>query len=237
MIYPQTGLSTVEVLERLGCEVDFPEAQTCCGQMGFNAGYRDDAKAVAKHFLEAFKSAEVIVSPSGSCVAMVRHYYTELFADDPEWRERAHLIIQRTWELTEFIVEGLGVTDLGGTLDLRHPDGSPRKLALHYACHGYRVLGLKDQAGTLLQAIPGTQVETLPGADHCCGFGGLFAVKMPDVSNAMLTDKIRNINACEAEQIVTGDVSCLTQMNGGLARQGCPKRVVHIADVLAGRVE
>jgi L-lactate dehydrogenase complex protein LldE len=231
MIYPETGMSVVEVLERLGIEVDFPEAQTCCGQMGFNAGYQDDAKAVAKHFLNAFKDAEVIVAPSGSCVAMVRHYYPELFKDDPALYSRATWAASITWELTEYLVDGLGLTDVGAAL------GQPLKLAIHDACHGLRGLGLKDQPRTLLENTDQVELTELAGADQCCGFGGLFSIKMPEVSGAMLNDKIKAIMASEADTIVTCDASCLTQMNGGLSRQGCPKRVVHIADVLAGKVE
>jgi len=230
MIYPETGLSAVEVLERLGCEVDFPQAQTCCGQMGFNAGYRDDATAVAKHFLDSYKDAEVIVTPSGSCATMVRHFYTDLFADDPAWYDRAVYAASITWELTEFIVDGLGITDIGAALDL------PIKVALHDACHGLRGLGIKEQPRALVGSMGGVTVEELKGADQCCGFGGLFAIKMPDVSGAMLNDKVQAIVESAADVIVTCDASCLTQMNGGLSRQGCPKRVVHIADMLAGKV-
>jgi L-lactate dehydrogenase complex protein LldE len=234
MIYPETGMNAVEVLERLGCIVDFPEAQTCCGQMGFNAGYRDDARAVAKHFLTAFKDAEVIVTPSGSCAAMVRHYYTELFADDPTWYDRAVYAASITWELTEYIVDGLGITDLGAAIGVKAV--APLKVAFHDACHGLRGLHIQDQPRALASSIENVTVNPLTGADQCCGFGGLFAIKMPEVSGAMLNDKVRNIAASDADVIVTCDASCLTQMNGGLSRQGCPKRVVHIADVLAGKV-
>lgn len=231
MIYPETGMSTVEVLERLGVEVDFPEAQTCCGQMGFNAGYRDEAKAVARHFLEAFKDAEVIVAPSGSCVAMVCHYYPELFQDDPVWYDRATWAASITWELTEYLVDGLGITDVGAALK------QPTRFAMHDACHGLRGLGVQKQPRALLNNVKGAEVVELPGADQCCGFGGLFAIKMPEVSGAMLNDKVKAIMACDADTIVLCDTSCMTQINGGLSRQGCPKRAVHIADVMAGKVD
>jgi L-lactate dehydrogenase complex protein LldE len=231
MIYPHTGMSTVEILERLGVSVDFPEAQTCCGQMGFNAGYRDDAKAVAKQFIRAFADSEVIVSPSGSCVAMVRDYYPQLFRDDAEWEDRALAVAARTWELSEYLVDGLGITDVGSTLP------APHTAAIHDACHGLRGLGLKQQARTLLSHVGNLTLIDLNGADQCCGFGGLFAVKMPEVSGAMLRDKVTNITACAADLIITGDASCLTQMNGGLHRAQSGKRVVHLADVLAGKVE
>jgi L-lactate dehydrogenase complex protein LldE len=226
MIYPQTGVSVVEILEHLGVEVRFPSSQTCCGQPAFNSGFWNDAKQVARQFLTAFADAEVIVCPSGSCASMVRHYYPEVFKDDPEWRDRAVWAASITWELTEYLVDGLGVTDLGAKLP-------PTKVAFHHACHGYRLMHLGEQAQTLARQIDGVEVVELTGADQCCGFGGLFAVKMPEISTAMLDEKVQHINACGAEVICTGDASCLTQMNGGLSRQNSPKRVRHIADLLA----
>jgi L-lactate dehydrogenase complex protein LldE len=230
MIYPEIGLSTVEVLERLSIPVDFPEGQTCCGQMGFNAGYRDEARAVAKQFLKAFKDSEVIVAPSGSCVTMVRHFYPELFKDDPEWYDRAMWAASITWELTEYLVDGLGIDDVGAALN------RPTKFAMHDACHGLRGLGLKEQPRSLLANVKQAEMIDLPGADQCCGFGGLFAIKMPDISGAMLNDKVKAIMSTDADTVVLCDASCMTQINGGLSRQGCPKRAVHIADVLSGRV-
>lgn len=226
MVYPHTGISVVKILEHLGVEVRFPLAQTCCGQVGFNSGFWEDARVVAKQFLTAFADAEVIVCPSGSCASMVQHYYPELFKDDPEWRERAEWASAITWELTEYLVDGLGVTDLEAKLP-------PTKVAFHDACHGLRLIGLKDQARELASNIEGVTVTELHRCDQCCGFGGLFAVKMPEISNAMLEDKVKNIEASEADVIITGDASCLTQMNGGLSRQDASKRVIHIADLLA----
>ncbi len=230
MIYPDTGMSVVEVLERLGVEVDFPEAQTCCGQMGFNAGYRAEARDLARRFVEVFESAEVIVAPSGSCVSMVRHFYPELLGDDPAWSGRMQAVIDKTWELTEYLVDGLGVTDVGAKLE------QPIKIAIHDACHGLRGLGLKEEPRALLRSVGNVELTELTGADQCCGFGGLFAIKMPDVSGAILDEKIAHISASDADMIVTCDVSCMTQMNGGLSRQNKAGRVVHIADVLAGKV-
>lgn len=226
MIYPETGISVVEILEHLGVEVRFPLNQTCCGQPAYNAGFQNDARGVAKQFLTAFADAEVIVCPSGSCASMVRHYYPELFKGDREWYDRATWAASITWELTEYLVDGLGVTDLGAKLP-------PTKIAFHHACHGYRMLNLGEQARTLVVNIDGVTINDLPGADQCCGFGGLFAVKMPEISGAMLNDKLKNIEATDADVIVTGDASCLTQMNGGLSRHASGKRVVHIADLLA----
>lgn len=230
MIYPQTGISVVTILEHLGIEVRFPAAQTCCGQPAYNSGFQNDARAVAVQFLNAFADAEVIVCPSGSCASMVRHFYPGLFADDPRLRERAQQAASITWELTEYLVDGLGITDIGAHLP-------PTKVSLHHACHGYRMLGLGDQAKALAEHIDGVEVTTLQGEDQCCGFGGLFAVKMPEISGAMLNDKVKNINAADADTIITGDVSCLTQMNGGLSRQNSTRRVMHIADLLAKGLE
>ena len=226
MIYPHTGVSVVDILEHLGIEVRFPQAQTCCGQVGFNSGFQNDARAVAKQFLTAFADAEVIVTPSGSCASMVRHYYPELFKDDPEWYERAMWATNITWEFTEYLVDGLGIADLGAALP-------PTRVAFHDACHGLRLLGLKNQARQLAEHVDGVTVTDLTGADQCCGFGGLFAVKMPEISGAMLKDKVNAIDGSEADVILTGDASCLTQMNGGLSRGEKSKRVVHIADFLA----
>ena len=230
MIYPHSGMAAVEVLERAGVSVDFPAAQTCCGQMGFNGGYRHEARQVARQFLRAFADAEVIVTPSGSCATMVRHYYPELFADDLEWRQRAEHAASITWELTEFLVDGLGVTDLGVALR------QPRTVALHDACHGLRGLGIQRQPRALLAKVQNLTLVELSGADQCCGFGGLFAVKMPEISTAMLDEKMQHIAASGADAIVTCDASCLTQMNGGLSTQGSTVRVYHVAEVLAGRL-
>lgn len=227
MLYPQTGLSVVEVLEHLGVEVDFPQAQTCCGQPGFNAGYHDEARGVARQFLRAFAHAELIVVPSGSCAAMVRHEYPKLFAEDAVWYERAMAAAAKTWEVTEFIVDGLGITDLGARLE------TPQTFAFHDACHGLRVLGLGQAARTLVANMENAEVIPLTECDHCCGFGGLFSVKMSAVSSAMLQRKMQHINANEADQVLTGDVSCMTHMNGGLSREGSVRRVCHVVDILA----
>ncbi len=227
MIYPQTGMSVVSILEHLGVSVDFPMAQTCCGQPAFNSGYHDEAEAVARQFLSAFKDAQVIVTPSGSCCAMVRHEYPRLFAHDPVLSAEAQRLASITWEFTEYLVDGLGIGDLG----LRLPQ--PQKLAFHEACHGLRLLKLGKAARQLVEQIDNATVVDLPNCDVCCGFGGLFAVKMAEVSGAMLEQKCADIEACEADTIITGDASCLTQINGGLSRRGSRKRVRHVADVLA----
>ena len=225
-IYPHTGVSVVEVLEHLGVELRFPMSQTCCGQPAFNSGYWGDAREVAKQFLRAFDDAEVIVTPSGSCATMIRHYYSQLFEDDPTWRSRAQRAANITWEFTEYLVDGLGVTDLGGSL-------SPTEVTFHDACHGLRGLGLKNQSRELVSHIDGVTINEMNGANQCCGFGGLFAVKMDEISSAMLREKINQIEAAETNIVLTGDCSCLTHINGGLSRQNKPARVMHIADLLA----
>lgn len=227
MIYPQTGLSVVDILEHLGIEVNFPTAQTCCGQPGFNAGYRAEARQVASQFLRAFQDAEVIVTPSGSCAAMVRHEYPALFADEPEKLAAAQRMASITWEFTEFLVDGLGITDLNARLP------EPCTFAFHDACHGLRILDLGGAGRKLLVNVENATLTELTEADVCCGFGGLFSVKMADVSGAMLQRKMEHIEDSAAQTILTGDVSCLTHMNGGLSRHDSPKRVRHIADVLA----
>lgn len=227
MLYPGIGLSVVDVLTHLGVEIDFPLGQTCCGQPAFNAGYWPEARQVAIQFLKAFKEAEVIVAPSGSCVAMVRHEFPRLFADDPAWRGEAERVAAITWEFSEFIVEGLGVTDLHGRLP------TPHTFAFHDSCHGLRLLGLKEAGRILVGNLQNATLVDWADSENCCGFGGLFSVKMADVSGAMLGKKLDCIAQSEADAILTGDVSCLTHMNGGLEKQGQAARVRHIADVLA----
>ena len=228
MIYPETGMSVVDILEHVGVNVDFPAAQTCCGQPAFNAGYRDEARTVAKHFFKAFKDAEVIVTPSGSCAAMVRHEYPHLFTPaDGDLYEQAQRMASITWEFSEYLVDGVGITDL----NLQLPEQT--SVAIHDACHGLRGLGLGQATRDLLRHLGNAEMVELNECEVCCGFGGLFSVKMADISNAMLVNKIENINNSGAETIVTGDVSCLTQMNGGLSRNKSQKRVAHLADVLA----
>ena len=229
-LFPQTGISVVELLEHLGLQVDFPLAQTCCGQPGFNAGYWPEARQVATQFFEAFEGAEVIVAPSGSCVAMVRHEYPRLFAADPIRLAQAERLASITWELTEFLVDGLGITDINGRL------AHPQTFAFHDACHGLRLLGLGPAARTLIDNLENARVEELPGSDTCCGFGGLFSVKMASVSGAMLAKKMEQIQGCPA-QVLAGDVSCIMHMNGGLSRADSTSEVQHIADILAQSIK
>jgi L-lactate dehydrogenase complex protein LldE len=229
VLFPDIGEATLDILESRGLQVDFPEAQTCCGQPAFNSGFAAEARAVAEHFLDAFEGYDAIVTPSGSCAAMVHHYYPELFRDHPRLGQ-AREVAARTYELSHFLVDRLGVTDLGTTLS------TPTRAAIHDACHGYRGLGIASQPRSLLAKVGNLTLVEMPGHDQCCGFGGLFAIKMGEISSAMLKDKLANIGGTGCDIVITGDASCMMHINGGLSRTGSSKRVVHWAEVLAGKL-
>jgi len=225
-IRPQAGLAVVTVLERLGYEVEYPTAQTCCGQPAFNGGAWGEAAPMARFTIDVLtKSDAPVVVPSGSCADMIVHHYPELLADDPVYLPRAQALAARTYEFAQFLVDVVGLKDVGGS--------GQGAVTYHASCHLLRGLGLRSQPRALLSHVAGVEVRELVGAEECCGFGGTFAVKMPEISSAMLRDKVQHIVASEADVIVCGDASCLMQMNGGLTRQGHPARVVHIADLLA----
>lgn len=226
-IYPTIGLATAALLERHGVEVHVPRGLTCCGQMAFNAGFREEARAVAGRTIEVLRGQGDVVLPSGSCGAMIRHLYHELFQGTPH-EAAANDLIARTYELTEYLVDVLGVTDAGARFDGR--------ITYHDACHGMRFLGLERQARILLANVAGAEVVPLRGCDECCGFGGLFAVKMADISEAMLARKLDAISAANADLLVVGDASCMTQIAGGLSRSHSRTRARHIAEVLANAV-
>jgi L-lactate dehydrogenase complex protein LldE len=227
MLHPKTGISVVKVLEHLGVDVIFPEKQTCCGQPAYNGSYHDEAKEVAIEFLRAFRDAEVIVAPSGSCATMVRVDYPKLFADDPKYRAEAERISSIMWEFSEFLVDGLGVENLDGIL----PES--QSFAFHDSCHGLRMMGIKDAPRKLIGNIENAEFLPLDSAEQCCGFGGLFSIKLPNVS-AAITDKIlASIKKNAADWILLGDVFCMTNMNTALEKRGEPKRVRHFADILA----
>jgi L-lactate dehydrogenase complex protein LldE len=227
-IYPEIGLSAVDLLERHGVTVHVPQGLTCCGQMAFNAGFRDDARSVAGRTLEILRGQGDVVLPSGSCTAMIRHLYHELFKGTAH-EAVADELVGRTYELTEYLVDVLGVTNVGARFD--------GQIAYHDACHGLRFLGLAQQARTLLNGVEQAELVPLQGCDECCGFGGLFAVKMADISEAMLKRKVAAIEASGADLVVLGDVSCMIQIAGGLKKAGSKVRTRHIAEVLANRVE
>jgi L-lactate dehydrogenase complex protein LldE len=227
MLHPETGISVVKVLEYLDIDVDFPANQTCCGQPAYNGGYHDEAKDVAVEFLKVFRDAEVIVIPSGSCATMVRVDYPKLFADDPEYRAEAERISSITWEFSEFLVDGLGVENLDGILPEK------QSFAFHDSCHGLRMMGIKAAPRKLVGNIEDAEILPLDSAEECCGFGGLFSVKLPNVSAAITEKKLASIKKNEADWILLGDVSCMTNMNTALEKRGEPKCVRHFADILA----
>lgn len=236
MIYPQVGMSTAELLERLGVDVVFPYEQTCCGQPAFNAGHRAEARVLARRFLDVFEPlvkqgvVEAIVAPSGSCTTMTGHFYPVLF-EDPEFaadRARAEALASVTFELTEFLVDVLGITRTGSRFD--------SKLTYHACCHLLRELHVDAQPRALLANVEGAELVELPGAEECCGFGGLFSVKNAGISSAMGQRKCHNIAQSDADVVALCDVSCMTHINGLLGRQAQPVRAVHIAEILNNQV-
>ncbi len=225
--FPETGLAVVKILEEQGLEVEFPQDQTCCGQPAFNGGFWDDARAMARQTVDVLSRSQApVVVPSGSCAEMIIHHYPELLAGDPVYAARAADLAGRTYEFSQFLVDVLGVTDLGATVRGR--------LAYHASCHGLRGLGLRQQPARLLGELKGVELAELPEAEMCCGFGGLFAIKMSDISGAMLQRKLDNIEASGADTVVGGDVSCLMHIAGGLHRRGSSVQVKHLAEVLVG---
>ncbi len=215
----------MRVLRRAGASVDFPTGQTCCGQPAFNAGVRDQARPMAEHTIRVFEKAPGdVVVPSGSCAGFVRHGYLELFADDPEWLRRAQALAERTYEFSEYLVDVLGVSDVGARL--------AGKLTYHASCHLLREMGVNRQPRALLEAVHEAELVELNGSTECCGFGGVFSVEQPEISAAMMQRKIENIEASGAEWVVSCDGGCITHINGGLRRMGKRGRVVHIAQIL-----
>jgi len=224
-LFPKVGECTVNVLRRSGCTVEFDERQTCCGQPAFNSGYRSEARKFAERFIEIFEAsdASAIVSPSGSCTAMVKHFH-ELFPDDDDWRERSDRIAERTYELGSFLVSVLGVDSTGAAFDGR--------IGFHDACHGLRDLGIKEQPRKLLANVENAQIVELPDSEVCCGFGGTFSVKYPEVSVQMVDRKIKNIEDADLRAVVSCDSSCLMQIGGRLSRNGSKVKAMHLAEVL-----
>ncbi|HSI79260.1 MAG TPA: (Fe-S)-binding protein [Solirubrobacterales bacterium] len=230
-LFPGTGRATVRLLERLGCGVDFPLEQTCCGQMHANAGYQLEAVPLARRFVDVFAGAEAIVTPSGSCAAMVRDQYPRLaeLAGDPALAEAVREIAPRVHELSQFLVDILEVEDVGAYY--------PHRVAYHPTCHSLRLLRVGDAPLRLLRAVRGLELRPLAEAESCCGFGGTFAVKNADTSTAMLTDKAAAIVESGAEVVCAADNSCLLQIGGGLSRARAGVDAVHIAEILAATEE
>ena len=247
-LFPHVGEATVEVLERLGVVLEFPEAQTCCGQPGYNAGFRDDARELALNFMRTFENLPspsgtiapvakrsgggaggegelpYIVTPSGSCAAMILHGYPDLFVGDPANLARAQVLAARTYEFSQFLVDVLKVDDVGARFN--------SSLTYHPSCHLLRGLGVNYAPLRLLARVRGAEVVPLPNAEECCGFGGLFAVKHGDISGAILDKKLENIRASQAATVVGCDMSCLMHIQGALSRDGSRTRCVHLAEVL-----
>lgn len=226
--YTHTLQNMTELLERLGVQLIFPHEQTCCGQPHFNNGFERDAREVARNFLRAFgKSDAPIVGPSGSCVSMVKHHYPELFPPGTPEHARAAEMASRIYEFTEYLVNVLGVTDVGAVY--------PHKVTYHASCHYLREMGLKTEAKTLLRAVKGLEFIPLNEEETCCGFGGAFTVTYPQVSRAMMENKVRNILASGADTVVTCEPGCLMNIAGGLRKAGSPIRAMHLIDLLASR--
>jgi len=226
---PTVGFAAVKLLEDAGCTVEVPRAQTCCGQPAYNSGDKEDAKSVARQVIAAFAGYDYVVAPSGSCAGMVKVHYLELFADEPVESARAEELAARTYELVSFLTEIRGMTSIATRWR--------RAVTYHDACSGLRELGVKAQPRTLLGSVEGLELRELPGAEICCGFGGTFCVKYPDISDKMVTDKAADIAAAGADALLAGDLGCLLNMAGKLSRLGCRIEVRHVAEVLAGMAD
>ncbi len=226
-LFPDVGRATVTLLERLGHQVSFPRAQTCCGQMHINTGYHEEALPLVRRHVAVFERYEAVVAPSASCVGSVRHQHAMVAREhgDERLASRAEAIAERTFELSEFLVDMLGVVDVGAYF--------PHRVAYHPTCHSLRLLRLGDRPYRLLRNVDGLELADLPEADSCCGFGGTFALKNAEVSTAMLADKMRHLIGTGAEFCVAGDSSCLMHIGGGLSRLRTGVATVHLAEILA----
>jgi len=226
-LFPDVGRATVTLLERLGHEVVFPDRQTCCGQMHTNTGYQREALPLVRHHVETFEAYDVVVAPSGSCVGSVRHQHAMVAdrAGDTALADRATAVAARTYELSELLVDVLGVEDVGAHF--------PHRVTYHPTCHSLRMLHVADKPLRLLRAVRGIDLVELPDADQCCGFGGTFAIKNADTSTAMLADKMRHVLGTGAEVVSAGDSSCLMHIGGGLSRLRSGTRTLHLAEILA----
>ena len=225
--FPQVGEAMVQVLRRAGVELDFPQAQTCCGQPAFNAGFRRQARDLARRFISIFDGDSYIVAPSGSCVAMVKVYYPELFEDEPDILERARHLSSRVHEFSEFLVRVVGVDDVGASF--------PGPVTYHPSCHLLRELGVKSEPKALMSKVRGIEVRELKDETQCCGFGGSFSIKYPDISGAILQSKIDNIRNSGASVVISSDSGCLMHIAGGLSRHKVPVRAMHLAELLASQ--
>ncbi|MBB3061216.1 (Fe-S)-binding protein [Microbulbifer rhizosphaerae] len=226
---PSVGFAAIKLLEDAGCEVVVPEHQTCCGQPAYNAGGEAEAKALAKQVVETFEPFDAVVAPSGSCAGMIRDHYPKLLAAEPEWRDRATGLASRTYELTSFLVDVMGMESVEADYQ--------GAVCYHDSCAGLRELNIKQQPRKLLRSVRGVEVREMDDAEVCCGFGGLFCVKYADISNQMVSRKMDNIEASGADTLLAGDLGCLLNMAGKLTRQGSRVKVRHVAEVLAGMTD
>jgi L-lactate dehydrogenase complex protein LldE len=226
VLRPEVGIATTNLLRRLGHQVDFPQSQTCCGQPMFNSGFADLARDQARHTIAAFAGDHLVVTPSGSCAAMVKVEYPELLHNDPHWHDRAVDLSRRTHELSHFLVHILNVTDVGAKFE--------GKVAYHFACHG-RMLQATNEVDTLLANVQGLTQVPLARQDQCCGFGGSFSVRYPEISTAMVNDKVNCLLASGADAVVSTDLGCLMNIGGRLRRRGKPIEVLHLAELLDRR--
>jgi L-lactate dehydrogenase complex protein LldE len=226
-LFPDVGKSTTELLERLGHRVEFPQAQTCCGQMHVNTGYQREALPLVRRFVETFEPYDVIVAPSGSCVGSIRHQHAMVARRqaDEKLARRAQAVAERTHELSQLLVDVLRTEDVGAYY--------PHRVTYHPTCHSLRLLRVGDRPLRLLRHVAGLDLVELPDAEVCCGFGGTFAIKNADTSTAMLADKMRNVLSTRAEVCTAGDSSCLMHIGGGLSRLRTGVRTVHLAEILA----
>src|SRR5436190_7936203 len=226
---PSVGFAAVKLLEQAGCTVEVPRAQTCCGQPAYNSGDRADAKAIARQVIGAFAGYDYVVAPSGSCAGMVKVHYPEMFADEPATLAQAQELASRTHELVSFLVDIRGMDRVTARW--------PCKAIYHDACSGLRELGVKEQPRRLLASVEGLTLAELPGAEVCCGFGGTFCIKYPEISDKMVTDKAAEIAATGTDAVLAGDLGCLLNIAGKLTRLGIPVEARHIAEVLAGMAD
>jgi L-lactate dehydrogenase complex protein LldE len=222
---PSVGFATVKLLEDAGCTVEVPAAQTCCGQPAWNSGDRETAKAMARRVIAAFEGFDHVVAPSGSCGATIARDYPAMLADEPAWAERAAVLAARTFEVTAFLADVLGVTEVAG---------APAVVTYHDSCSGLRSLGVRAQPRRLLGSIPGVELREMAESDVCCGFGGTFCVKYPEISDVMVGDKTRAIAETGAALVLAGDLGCLMNMAGKASREGRAFRARHVVEVLAG---
>lgn len=227
--YPDIGTNMVKILRRLGHRIDVPQTQTCCGQIAFNSGYVSEAREVARVLVDAFAESEYVVSPSGSCISMIHDYYPYLFKDEPAYLAKAQLLVSKSYEFSQFIVNVLQVPDLGARYTA--------KAAFHPSCHAYRLLGLTNEPSLLMQNVQGLELVPIPEEQLCCGFGGTFSIKMPEISEAIVQEKAQHIIESGADLLLGIDMGCLMNIQGYLEKSGHPIPTMHLIQLLGKGME